>query len=128
VAAVAVSLSVDNEAAKSYQATLFWVFPFEVQRDRSYRVTDVDELIFVVIALVLGLHATRSVYHARENNRDQNYSSPAYPFDNEACLHGGSPVGLKDAAPEKYGFASRGYNSQRVNWESISWSTAKPLM
>jgi len=35
---------------------------------------------------------------------------------------------LKDAAPEKYGFVGRGYNSQQVNWESISRSTAKPLV
>jgi hypothetical protein len=53
VAAIAVSLSVDNEAAEPNQATLLGVFPFQIQRDGSYRVTDVDELFLVVVSIVL---------------------------------------------------------------------------
>jgi hypothetical protein len=68
VATVAVSLSVDNEAAQSHQAALLGLFPFEIQWDRSYCVTDVDELILVAVSLVLGLHATGGVHHSRENN------------------------------------------------------------
>jgi hypothetical protein len=67
VAAIAVSLSVNYIAAKSHQATLFEVFPFELEWDGSYRVTDVDELLLTTVSFILGLDVTRGVYHSREN-------------------------------------------------------------
>jgi hypothetical protein len=90
VAAVAVRLSVDNEAAKSHQAASLVVFPFEIQGDRRNFVTDANELIFVTASIVLRLHG---VYHSRERNRSQGCNCSARPFDNEACLHAGSPLG-----------------------------------
>jgi hypothetical protein len=69
VAAVAVCLSVDNEAAQSHQAALLGILPFEIQRDWSYCVTELDELILVTTSIVLGLHAMVTVYGCRQNNR-----------------------------------------------------------
>jgi hypothetical protein len=56
VAAIAVRLSVYNEAAQSNQTALLGVLPCEIQRDWSYRITDLDKLLLVVVSVVLRLY------------------------------------------------------------------------
>jgi hypothetical protein len=52
VAAIAVRLRIDNVAAQSHQ---IMVFPFQIQRDGSYRVTDLDELLFAIGSVPLSV-------------------------------------------------------------------------
>src|SRR5579872_4090903 len=56
VAAIAVTLSIDNEAAQSNQTALLGVFPFEIQWDRNYRITDLDKLVLLIVSVVLRLY------------------------------------------------------------------------
>jgi hypothetical protein len=84
VATIAVSYRIDQVAAKPHQIP---VLAGQIQVDRRYFETFIDERRLVIVRGVLRLHAWRTTEYSQEKNRPQCYDGPDRQFGNPLRLH-----------------------------------------